>query len=335
MRLQNFDQPGLRAVVLGGTGHLGTAIALKLETLGYKVVATGKRSGPRPAFSDTQVQIETGDDANPGQLDQWIGGADLVVDAATPYPLWLFGGRTKSDPVVDALERTDRVLAAVKREQASLLHISSFVTLPHRKSGIAQVQDGVMRGLHRYFDLKVLTEKRVLAALNAGLRGCVLAPSTVFGPFDGKPVEQAFIPMLMQGKVRGLVRHDLNVVDVRDVADMAGQLLLSGLPHQKIPVFGHNICVTELAHRICRLTGTTPPRASVPAVLGTAGMIWMETAFAALGRTPPAPSLPMMLVSASYAAHPDKKQQALLPELRPLDRTLADAIAWYRRLGRA
>lgn len=318
--------------MLGGAGHVGTAISRQLAEAGYRVTASTRRDVTRPGLAGTGIRLVTGDDRRSENLDRWIADADLVVDAATPYPLAMFD-RTAPDPVAHAVARTGRILDAVGARGAGLIHISSFVTEPRNEDAVGQWRDAVMRGLHRYFDVKLQTERAVRTALKSGLKGAVIAPATCLGPFDQKPREQCVVPMLLAGKVRALVRHPVNVVDVRDVATLVAGLADGRLNGQKLPIWGHNIRVTDLAARICAMGGVSAPKVTVPPAIGLAGMIWMETAYAAIGRQPPQPSLPMMLVAASYPATPLDEQQALLPVLRPLDDTLRDALSWYRAIG--
>lgn len=322
--LPGFDP---RALVLGGTGHIGSAIARRLADAGFAVTATGQRDVPRPNLDGTTVRIVTGDDSVPGIAEGWIAQADLVVDAAAPYPLWLHDRRGH---VGRAVARTRRLTAAAGVQGAAFIQISSFTTLQPRSGLLGQ---GVVRGLHVYFDLKAQVEAVVAEALHSGLKGCVVNPATCFGPYDLKPDDMAFIPMLAAGKVRGLVRHDLNVVDVRDLADVVAAAALRGFPHRQVPVFGHNICLTDLADRICAMAGGSAPRLKVPTVLGLASLYWMETAFALGGRRTPWPSLPMLLVAASARAEPSRQQCDLHPRLRPPEKTLRDAVDWYGKRG--
>ncbi|WP_259956166.1 NAD-dependent epimerase/dehydratase family protein [Sulfitobacter mediterraneus] len=313
---------------MGGTGHIGAAIARRLAEAGYRVTATGRSDKPRPNLAGTEVRIAVGQDALP-----MIAGMDLVVDAATPYPVALHGrdtaGRTKQ-----AVLRSKALLDAAKQADAAFVHISSFTTLPRpNPSALSQIGQGVLRGMHDYFDVKQRVEDSVRRALEQGLRGCIVNPATCFGPYDLKPKEQAFVPMLLGGQVRGLVRHDLNVVDVRDVADIVLACAAQGFPHVQVPVFGHTVSLRDLATQICAITGAAPPRLEVPSLMGLAGLYWMETAFALTGRQSPWPSLPMMLVSASYAATPTAQQLDLHPNLRPLPQTLQDAVQWYQQVG--
>ncbi len=325
-----MSQP--RVLVLGGTGHIGAAISRRFAAEGFQVFATGRQFRERPNLAGTMVTTLSGDDHDPVTLDSWIADSDVVIDAATPYPLWLHA-EARRMVVRRALDRTHQILEKVESVQAAFIHISSFTTLPHKRGIVGQIKQGMIEGVHPYFELKSEVEACVRRKLCSGLNGCIVNPATCMGPYDLKPKEQTFIPMLLGGNVRGLVGSMLNVVDVRDVADVVWGAYASGFPDQQIPVFGHDATLPELADQICSFRGTSVPAARVPASIGTATLYWTETAYAATGRQTPWPSLPMLLLESSYSAQPSRAQTRICKNLRPLEDTLKDAISWYESIN--
>ena len=322
-----------RVLVLGGTGHIGSAIARQFDAEGNAVRAAGRSATPRENLQGTGITQLAGDDTDPQTVAAWLAETDLVVDAATPYPIWLHGGGAR-DAVASATARMRAVLDATRRAGAAFIHISSFTTLPASGGVQDRIRLATVRGLHPYFEVKQAVERQVLAALSQGLKGAVLNPAACFGPYDLKPVEQAYIPMLLAGKVAGTVAHPVNVVDVRDVAACASAVLARGFPFRQVPVTGHNIRVDALTRQICALGGVAPPRLRAPLLLAMTGAYWAETTYALMGRDGPWPSLPILLTAAGRAMSISAEQTALGIRPRPLDQTLRDALDWYRRIGR-
>ena len=78
-----------RVLVLGGTGHIGAAIARAFDQAGYAVTATGRSTRPRPSLDGTSIAVVSGDDTHRDRVAAWTQDKDIVLDAATPYPLWL------------------------------------------------------------------------------------------------------------------------------------------------------------------------------------------------------------------------------------------------------
>ena len=322
-----------QVVVLGGTGHIGAAIARAFAADGADVVAVGRSAEPRANLAGTTVVQRAGDDRQAAQLAGWCAQAEVIVDAATPYPLWRHGAEVRG-VVADARRRMAQVIRAAQQADAALVHISSFTTLPPSGSVQDRMRLATLRGMHPYFELKEKVEQDVRAALRSGLRGAVVNPSACFGPYDLKAAEQAYIPMLLAGKVAGTLRHRMNVVDVRDVARGVTALVAGGYRAPQLPIFGHNIRVDELSEQICDMAGVPAPRLKAPLMMTLAGAYWAETAAAMVGRKSAWPSLPMLLTGAGHAVEISPAQQALGVAPRALSQTLADALAWYRQIGR-
>lgn len=323
-----------RALVLGGTGHLGAAIARSLAGAGWEVTASGRQAIARPNLTGTGVSIVTGDDGLPSCLEVWVQGRDLVVDAATPYPVDLYSRRS-GDPVGAARIRIRRVLDAVRRQEAGFVHVSSFTTLPlpDTASPGAALRHGLLQGSHPYFRLKAEVEAEVRAALDAGMPGTIVLPAACYGPYDMKPRRATFIPSLVAGDVSVIVRRRINVLDVRDLGDVVAALVARGLTQRHVPVFGHDVCVASFCDQVCRIAGVPSPAIAVPSVFGAVGSYWFETLCAMSGRAAPWPSLPALLVQSGHPARPSPGQLAVQERLRPLETTLLDALEWYRSIG--
>jgi dihydroflavonol-4-reductase len=321
-----------RVLVLGGTGHIGAAIAHGFADIGHVVSAAGRSTAARANLAGSQITQLSGDDSDPQTLSHWCKGAEIIVDAATSYPLWRHG-QTARGVVGAARKRNMHLLGLVQRQEAALIHISSFTTLPAEGGVKNGLQLAALRGMHPYFELKEAVERDVLRALAQGMQGSVINPAACFGPYDLKPAEQAYIPMLMQGKVAGTVGQMINVIDVRDLAHYVVASVQTGFRARQVPVFGHNIAMDTLTRGICGMGGVTPPRIKAPMMMGVAGAYLTESIVALSGRKAPWPSLPMLLAAAGQSRRQSAEQSALGVSLRPLSETLADALAWYRHIG--
>src|SRR5271155_816715 len=119
----------MKALVIGAGGHIGNAIVRALLDRGDEVTACGRRSTPPANLDGLPVRYAPGDSETPGQLDKWIEGHQLVVEAAAPYPVGVFsiGSRAGSNPIFGAERRTRTLLDAVSSHSARLIFVSSFV----------------------------------------------------------------------------------------------------------------------------------------------------------------------------------------------------------------
>lgn len=328
------QRPRPRTLVLGATGHLGQAVVRELLAHGYPVTAATRQSNPE-SLSGLGVAVAQGDADAPGQLEAWVQGHELVVDAAAPYPLHLFvpRGAAEREPFVYARRRTQALLEAVARHRARLGFISSFTTLPRADAGLASLEARWRRRSHPYFIVKQLMEEQVLEAARGGLPAVIVNPTACLGPWDWKPPELCLIPQLLSGRLLATARHPVNVIDVRDVAAGLRAALEAECYGEPIPLSGHDVFADELARRICELGGADPPPLRASARLGVLALLGMEAAWALRSAPPPAPALAALLLWESGPRTPSSAQQRLGLRVRPLEETLMDSIAWYRQRG--
>jgi dihydroflavonol-4-reductase len=318
-----------RAVVLGGTGHLGNAVVRELLARGWTVTVACRRPEGAPNLEDLPVRLAPGDGEVPGQLETWVRGHDVVVDAAAPYPVSAFR-EPASRLVRRAVRRTRTLVDAVATQGARLAVISSFTTLPR---STAAVGTEAMCRLHPYFRVKEAIETEVLETARSGLPAVVVNPTVCLGPWDLKPVERALVPSLLRGEVPAAFHHTVNVVDVREVGTALVAALDRGPFGEPIPVSGHNLPIASLHRWICELAGVEPPRWRLPARLSLGPALAAEAGLALLGRPPLFPALVAMLVLRQEWRAPSTVQIALGAAPRALSATLADSLRWYRGLG--
>jgi dihydroflavonol-4-reductase len=323
----------VKALVIGASGHLGNAITRELIGRGYQVTAAGRRPAPPVNLANLRLQYSPGDCDTPGQIDRWVQGHDVVIDAAAPYPSLLMPSAESIAATVErAGHRTQALIDAVRRQQARLGYVSSFATLPEVSSGFERLQRESIRGLHPYFAVKQRIEADLLTAARAGLPVVIVNPTLCLGPWDLKDRELCFVPRLLRGEAPVTVAHSINVIDVRDAAAGLVGALEGGYYAQPILLSGHNLSIAALYAWICEIGGVAPPRVVAPITLGAMATYWTEMAFGAIGLPPPLPALAPMLTMLHDSFDPGPVQTELGIVLRPLSRTLVEAIEWYRQI---
>jgi nucleoside-diphosphate-sugar epimerase len=322
----------VRALVLGATGHVGHAFTRELLARGFEVTAASRSRARWGLLAGLPVRLRSGDDATPGRLAEWVRGHDLVVDAAAPYALRL-APAPRARLLCAAEQRMDALLESVRAARARLVFVSSFTTSQRPRSALGSAQAALLARLHPYFVLKSRMEDRVREAARRGLEAVIVNPTHCFGPYDARPLELCLVPLVLRGELPAVHAHPMNVIDVRDVAEASLTAVEQGCFAEPLPLYGHNTTVHGLAAAICRRAGATPPRQRVPAGL-VASAAYGGELLGLLGANPWArPSLWMLLALEQHWGEPGPVQRQLLPRLRPLSRTLADAIAWYTRIG--
>jgi nucleoside-diphosphate-sugar epimerase len=272
-----------------------------------------------------------GDADDAATLDRWVGGHDLVVDAAAPYPLTLAADRA-SHAAETAARRAAVLVEAVARHRADLVHVGSFVTrLGADAAGVPR--DPGQRldaALHPYFAAKRAGEAVFAAAARAGAPIAIVHPTTCLGPWDSRPPAMSLVASVLAGRLPAVPSHVINVIDVRDVA--RGVVAAAGSSGaEPVCLAGHNVAIPELCALIGELAGVRVTVRAVPAAVARAAAWTVELATLATPGPAVPPVLLLTLLALRQAPLPvGAAQRALGAAPRPLSVTLRDAIAWVR-----
>lgn len=325
----------IRVVVIGATGHLGNAIARAFLDRGCEVTACGRRNPPPPNLAALPVRYAPGDADTPGQFEKWIAGHDLVVDAASPYPLEAFPapGRADDSPIFHAERRTRWLLESVYKHGARLSYVSTCYTLARPHTTQERLHSQIMRLTHPYLEVKTHIESEIVNAARQGLRAVIVNPTYCLGPWDARNPRFCVIPMLLLGQLPACTTQTLNVIDVRDMA--SGLLAAIDAERYGHPILlgAHKIAQNELYSMICDLGHVTRPRLSIAPPLASGVALMGEALMAMIGREAPPLSGMITIASAFDFLPPSNALAELGITPRPLSETLTDAICWYREVG--
>jgi dihydroflavonol-4-reductase len=317
------------ALVLGGSGHLGRAFVGALLDGGHRVTAVTRRAHT-PFLSGLDVRVLRADLDRGDWLSREVEQHDLVVDAAAHHPVSL----AESGPALSrAVARARRVAGAALAHDRPLVFVGSFATLPRERGSVSELLARARRRAHPYFTVKHAVEDLVRGECERGLRAVLVNPTACFGPWDDKPLEHSFVRALLEGEVPFVAPQPINIVDVRDVADVALRAVSRGMWGIPLLCAGHDTRVDDLARSLADIAGIAPP-SSLPvpgsAALFSALAYGVEQVFTAARVRVPPTALASMLVSDLGHVGPSPAMRALGVRPRPLRRTLTDAVFTIR-----
>ncbi len=211
-------------MVLGGTGAMGGATALRLARAGWRVDVTGRDAALVPAdLTAMGVRFHAVDRADVGSVDRLVGDdADLLVD------LVAYG----SDDVAQLLPAMRRVRSSVLVSSRAVYtdaqgrHINGDeapvfdVPIPEDAPTVPAAGPGVDPfSREGYAPAKVAAER---AALDSGLPVTVLRPSKVHGPWARNARTRAFVERMRAGdRVIPLARRGASVDHLTAAANAA------------------------------------------------------------------------------------------------------------------
>jgi nucleoside-diphosphate-sugar epimerase len=227
-------------LVTGGSGFIAAHCILQLLDAGYRVRTT-VRSLKREA--EVRALLKVGG-AEPGTAlsfyaadlmsdagwPEAVAGCDFVLHVASPFPPGM--PKNEDDLIIPAREGALRVLRAARDAGVKRVVLtSSFAAIGygHKPSGHPLSEETWTDlngdGLTAYVKSKTLAERAAwdfMAREGGALELSVVNPVGVYGPVLGPDYSSSIqlVKRLMDGSLPAAPRMAINIVDVRDVADL-------------------------------------------------------------------------------------------------------------------
>lgn len=327
---------GMRVLVTGGTGFVGSHTVAALRRAGHQVrllVRRPERIAPalEPLGAGDAVDYVVGDATDEASVAQAIEGCNAVVHAAAIYSLdsrdWR---RTRRTNVAAARA----VLGtAVERGCDPVIHISSFVAvLASRGTITADSPLSTVSGT--YIQSKVESERYARQLQAQGASVVTVSPGAVYGP-DDPHLSEAMRQLrdMLRGRYPLWTTGGFHGTDVRDVAAVNVAALTPGLGPRRYLVPGHHLDGSTLFQTLRSVTGRRLPYVPVP----TPVLLPMAWAVSAVQRVVPV-HLPaeyegVQIASRRARCDTSATQRDLGVTARPLAQTMADAVRWLHRAG--
>ena len=323
---QSVNVP-IRCCVLGATGFIGGQIARAAAAKGWRVRGLRRRSDAVGAIGDLEIEWVSGDLTDPASLVAAMRGYPLVFHAAGYYP---HGARNVWETLRHAVSGMRNVLvAAAAAGVKRLIYTSAFTTVgssadPGR---LANEHDLYTPGSVSlpFFEVKWAMEMEAMRATIQGLPIVIVLPTVVHGPGDVKPTTGKLLLMMAQGRIKGYIEGEINVVDGRDVA--AGHIAAAGRgrPGRRYILGGHNLTFREMQTVVAEVAGRKPPRSKMSLPRATSKRSGKFD------------------IHGTHQLHAIRHWQQLdtsrareelgFPEPIPFEQTCRDALVWFHEQG--
>ena len=325
----------MRALLTGGTGFVGAAVARALLREGWEVRALVRPKADRRNLAALALETAPGDLADAESLQRAARGCEALFHVAADYRL---GARRPQELYGTNVEGTRRVLAAARGAGVRrIVYTSSVATigLPADGSPGAESTPVTLADMiGHYKRSKFLAEQVAREAAAAGSSLVIVNPSTPVGPGDIKPTPTGqMVRDAALGRMPAYVDTGLNIVHVDDVA--AGHLLAwrHGRDGESYILGGEDLTLREILTEVARLVGRRPPRVRLPArallpvALAAEGFARLTGGSTRITVEGVRLARKRMFFSSAKAA------RELGYQWRPATLALADAVQWLREQG--
>jgi dihydroflavonol-4-reductase len=186
-----------------------------------------------------------------------------------------------------------------------------------------------------YCRSKYRAERHAFHLARAGAPVVIVNPTLPVGPGDhGLSPPTRMLLDFCRGGRREYIDAELNLIDVRDVAEGMILAMQRGRPGRRYLLGNENLSVREVFARLARLTGLPEPDRRVPYFLALAVAYVSEfVADVVTHRCPAATVTGVKLARRVLHFDPRRSLEELGLRPRPVNESLADALDWFRSRG--
>ena len=323
-------------LVTGGAGFIGSHLVRLLVERGEEVRVLDLPTAPLSQLPLDRIQLMLGDIRNKQAVRRAVRGCREVYHLAANPNLWTKqrGGFRR----VNFIGAVNVIDAALESGVRRVLHTSteSILTRAEQNDAITEDQQVAQKDvIGPYCRSKYLAECHALQLGRAGAPVVVVNPTLPVGPGDlGRSPPTQMILDFCRGKRHEYLDADLNLIDVRDVAEGMIRVMARGRPGRRYLLGNENMSILTVFRLLARLTGLPEPRWRVPYPVALAAAYAGEfVADVFTYRAPAATITGVKLTRRRMHFDPTRSLAELELNPRPVAGTLAETVAWFGKMG--
>jgi dihydroflavonol-4-reductase len=265
---------GIKVLVTGSTGFVGSHLCRELHAQGYVVRAFHRPTSSLRLLDGLEIEHVLGDLTQPDSIQAAVEGMDYVFHAAA----WMGGHDPTGQQYAVTVEGTRNLLSAARKASVQrFVHTSSIAALgvPRRfipGSGQPACIDEHHTWNYRpdyypYGYAKYLAEQEVQKAVAQGLDAVIVNPTLVFGAGDIYRQAGSIITQVAERRLTIATEGGVNCVHIADVVDGHLAALKLGRTGERYILGGENLTLLQLVQMSAEVTGVPIPNLVVPAWL--------------------------------------------------------------------
>jgi dihydroflavonol-4-reductase len=253
-------------LVTGGTGFLGSNLALALLKEGTSVRILRRASSDLRAIGNAPVEHCVGDILDPPSLRRALHGCDTVFHTAALISYW----RKERERMMEVNVTGTRnvVEASLEMGVTRFIHTSSVAAIGLRDDGKPADEETTFRWDPRtpgYRIAKHLAEQEVLKGVKQGLPAVIVNPSIIIGPRDLYVRGGQLIRDIARKRIFYATGGGMNVVDVDDVVRGHVEAARRGRIGERYILGGENLSTGEVFSITAEVVGGIKPLFTLPA----------------------------------------------------------------------
>jgi len=323
-----------RALVTGGTGFVGSNIALRLVERHWDVRILERPGASRELLEGGPFKFVSGDVLEPETLLPAMQGIDVVFHAAGVVDFWNQGVERMYEVNVDG---THNVMeAALKSGIERVVHVSSSATMGIHPDELVDetYRFNVKKEQFTYGYSKYLAEEIVEEYAKKGLPVVIVNPTTVIGPRDIRKVSSGMVVEVVKHCAPPLIPPGgVNIVPICDAAQGTIEAAIKGRIGERYILGGENMSHRQIYQTIANVVGCgmklkVMPRWQVALVAGVTDMLQPQTSGPV-----PLTGARLRLEAQHFYYETTKARSSFNMPQTPLRVTIGRTFEWYEEMG--
>ena len=323
-----------RALVTGGTGFIGSNIALRLVERHWDVRIMERPGASRILLEGGPFEFVSGDVLEPNTLPPAMQGIDVVFHAAGVVDYWNQGVERMYQVNV---EGTRNIMeAALKSGIDRVVHVSSTAAMGIYPDEIVDetYTFNVKPERFVYGHSKYLAEEIVFEFIQKGLNAVIVNPTTVIGPRDIRKVSSGMVVEVVKHCVPPLIPPGgVNIVPICDAAQGTIEAAIKGRIGERYILGGENMSHRQIYQTIANVVGCgmklkVMPRWQVSLIAGLTDMLQPQTSGPV-----PLTGTRLRLESHFFYYETTKARSTFNMPQTPLRVTIGRTYEWYEEMG--
>ncbi len=325
-----------KALVTGAAGFIGSHVVVQLLEKNVEVRAFVKPKENTANIKGLDIEIMEGDILNKRKVAEAIKGVDTIFHLAAIYAIWMEDWKWIYE--VNLAGSRNVLWSALKADHIDRVVYTSSIaaigTTPGKKPSNEDTPFNQYDLGSHYVLTKYLSQQEALGFAQNGLDLVVVNPAFPFGVNDIGPTPTGkMIIDILSGINRTSFKGGINIVDVQDVAK--GHILAAekGKTGEKYILGNRNVTIAEFMKMVYNADGRKSSFIPmVPKHVLKSGTFALSLWSDYVSKKPPL-STPVEVNYASNHLYVDntKAKQALGLKFKPVENSLKESIAWFRK----